>query len=453
MKEANEPIEEPSKKGRLKFYILSALGILLFLVPIPHGETFNIPIGILIENLQNLIGDYLLVPLMLAVVINAMVTLWTYIAKPKVIMESEALKASFDTTILYVVSRIVGAIIIVMYTFGIGPEMIIGDATGATMIDLAISLVSVLFVISFAMPLLTNYGIMEFIGVLISGVVRPLFKLPGRAAINVMTAWLGASNAAVLFTKQQYDAGHYSDREAGSIMLNFSLVSVPFVYIVADLLNIPEYFTPFYLIITLAGIIMAFIMVRIPPVSRLPETYSDAGQQSNEAVPEGYSKFEYANILAGNTAEESTWQDSLKQGVNMFTSVIFDLSPIIIAWGTIALIFVEFTPIFDIISYPMGMYLELFGIEFAYEAAPATLVGFADMFIPPLILSPLQAPATRFIVGGATLLQLIYLTETGAMMIQSDVSIGFKELLIVFIQRTLLAIPLMVFLTWAFGIF
>lgn len=137
----------------------------------------------------------------------------------------------------------------------------------------------------------------------------------------------------------------------------------------------------------------------------------------------------------------------------MFLSVIFSLSPIIIAWGTIALILVEYTPIFDIISYPMGWYMNLFGIEHAFEAAPATLTGFADMFIPPLMLAPLESAATRFIVGGATLLQLIYMTETGAIMIQSDVPIGFKEVLIVFIQRTLLAIPLMWLFTTIFGIF
>lgn len=249
-----------SSQGKLKFAILSIIGVFLFLIPIPSGDTFSIPVGIIIDWVKSIIHNYLLWPMVILVVTNALLTLWTTISKPKFIMNNDWLRSNFDTTPLYLISRLIGAIIILLYAFDLGPEMITSAATGGTMIDLAMQLVSVLLVISFAMPLLTSFGIMEFIGILISDYVRPLFKLPGRSAVNVITAWLGASNAAVLLTKQQYDDGYYTGREAAIIMMNFSLVSVPFVYIVAEILGIPEYFTPFYLIITLVGIIMGIIM-------------------------------------------------------------------------------------------------------------------------------------------------------------------------------------------------
>ncbi len=64
--------------------------------------------------------------------------------------------------------------------------------------------------------------------------------------------------------------------------------------------------------------------------------------------------------------------------------MFFDLIPIVVAWGTLALIIATYTPVFDWISYPMGMYLKLLGVPEAFAAAPATLVGFTDMFIPAL---------------------------------------------------------------------
>ena len=41
--------------------------------------------------------------------------------------------------------------------------------------------------------------------------------------------------------------------------------------------------------------------------------------------------------------------------------MFFDLIPIVVAWGTLALIIATYTPVFDWISYPMGMYLKLLG--------------------------------------------------------------------------------------------
>lgn len=66
--------------------------------------------------------------------------------------------------------------------------------------------------------------------------------------------------------------------------------------------------------------------------------------------------------------------------------MVFDLIPIVIAWGTIALVIATYTPVFNWISYPMGLYMKLFGVKKAFAAAPATLGGFTDMFIPALLL-------------------------------------------------------------------
>lgn len=195
-------------KDKTKFILFSAIGIFLFLIPIPYLNSFTIPVGILIDAVKSVIHDYTLVPLILFIVINAIFTVITVLFKPKFIMEHKWLSANLNVAPLYVVSRVLGAIFAVMYYFQVGPQMIIDANTGGVMIDLTRSLISVLTVISFTMPLLTEFGIMEFVGILISNVVRPLFKVPGRSAIDLITPWFGASSAAVLLTKQQYDRGY-----------------------------------------------------------------------------------------------------------------------------------------------------------------------------------------------------------------------------------------------------
>ena len=71
--------------------------------------------------------------------------------------------------------------------------------------------------------------------------------------------------------------------------------------------------------------------------------------------------------------------------------MFFDLIPIVVSWGTLALIIATYTPFFKWISYPMGMYLKVLGVPEAFAAAPATLVGFTDMFIPALLAVTLRS--------------------------------------------------------------
>ena len=110
------------------------------------------------------------------------------------------------------------------------------------------------------------------------------------------------------------------------------------------------------------------------------------------------------------------------------------------------LIVATYTPVFQILSYPMGLYLQMFGVAEAFAVAPATLIGFADMFIPALLMGGVQSVETKFIVGVLSLIQIIYLTEVGAIAIKSEVPLTFTKLFMIFLLRTLLAIPLIVIL-------
>jgi nucleoside recognition membrane protein YjiH len=155
----------------------------------------------------------------------------------------------------------------------------------------------------------------------------------------------------------------------------------------------------------------------------------------------------WALNLAGQRAKETSLDEVLKQGLHVYTSMFFDLIPIVMAWGTIVLVLVEFTPIFNIISVPFEWYLNVFGIEGAKEVAPTALVGFADMYIPPLMLANFPIERTRFIMGAVTLLQIIYMTEVGLIVVKSRVPVNVGHLFIVFLERTIIAIPFVTLLT------
>lgn len=428
----------------LKFLLPSLVGVFLFLIPIPYGNTFTLPIGIVFDYLKQIFKKILPYAVVCITSLSAIISTWTFLCKPQSIIKNKRLKKVFHVTPLYLFSRIIGAIITILVVFNLGPDFITSEKIGGTMIGLSNTLVCIFISISWLMTLLTDFGVMEFTGILVRDIVRPLFTVPGRSAVDLVTSWLGTSNAACILTKRQYEMGFYSKREAAVIMTNFSLVSVPFCLIVATIMGLEKIFTQFYLVICIVGMVLAVIMPRIPPLSRIPDTYNpETGKVVNEVIPEGYSKFNWALKLAIDRARVNDFKRFISTGTDMFLDLMFGLIPIVMAWGTIALAVLEYTPIFKWISYPFALYLQLLGLKEAVNAAPATVIGFIDMFIPPVMLAGIESMKTRFVVGAASLLQIIYMTETGAIMLQSNISLDFKDLFIIFLERTIIALPLL----------
>ncbi len=432
-------------KNLLKFLLGSAFGILMFLVPIPQGESFTTLLDFLKSWIKGLFGVSLPYIIMIILIVSALLSLYDYFAKPDWIRKNHYLSKAFSTTPLYLVSKLIGAVFVVMVVFEVGPEVVISADTGATIVDLCGTLFSIVLAFSFIMPFLTDCGIMEFLGVITRPVVRPLFHVPGRASVDLIASWFGASNAAVILTREQYMKGYYTKKEAGFIMTNFSLVSIPFCLMIADTMGIANLFPPFYLCICLVGIILAVIIVRIPPIRTIPNTYREAvGKQINEDIPKDKGMLVHAVEVGCRRAEKFTVKTVEESGLEVLVGMFFDLIPIVVSWGTIALIIATYTPFFKWISYPMGMYLEFLGVPEAFAAAPATLVGFTDMFIPALLSVGLVSVKTKFVIGVLSLVQIIYLTEVGTIIIKSEIPLNFWKLLLIFLERTILAIPIIV---------
>lgn len=432
-------------KNLLKFILGSAFGVLMFLVPIPQGDSFTTLLDFLKTGLKNLMGvsmNYIIVGIL---VVSAVMGVIDMVFKPDFIRKNTYLSKAFHTTPFYLGSKILGAIFACMNVFGFGPEAVTSADTGVTMLDLCNTLLCIVVSFSFILPFLTDCGIMEFLGVLLRPVVRPLFHVPGRASVDLIASWFGASNAAVILTREQYMKGFYTKREAGYIMTNFSLVSIPFCLMIANTVNVSHLFPSFYLCICLVGIILAVIGIRIPPISTIPDTYQEkTGKQINEDLPENTKLLPYALEMSCQRAEKFTLNKILSSGMEVVVGMFFDLVPVVMAWGMVALMIATYTPVFQWISYPIGLYLQLFGVEEAFAVAPAALIGFTDMFIPALLITGVKSVKTRFIIGVLSLVQIIYMTEVGAIIIKSEIPLNFWKLLIIFLERTLIAIPLIV---------
>lgn len=440
--------EKQSRKNVLTFIIPSLLGIFLFMVPISYNDNITIPIAILSGWVQELLAGYLPQIMTVIIILTLLGTVLAKTVRPEVMNRNPFLKTLFDVPIIWFIARILGAIFAVLVLFQWGPEAIWSENTGGLLLfDLLPVLFAVFLFAGLFLPLLLNFGLLELFGTLFTKIMRPIFKLPGRSSIDCIASWLGDGTIGVLLTSKQYEEGFYTKREAAVIGTSFSVVSITFSLVVISQVNLGHMFVPFYLTVTVAGFVAAIIAPRIPPLSRKADTYyiKRSESYSEDVLPSGYSPFSWGVKQAIETAGKNRgFRDFFLSGFKNILDMWMGVAPIVMALGTIALIIAEYTPFFQWLGIPFIPLLELMQVPEAKAASETLVVGFADMFLPSVIGAGIESEMTRFIIASVSVTQLIYMSEVGGLLLGSKIPVSFWELFVIFIQRTLITLPIVV---------
>ena len=277
--------------------------------------------------------------------------------------------------------------------------------------------------------------------------MRPVFKLPGRSSIDCITSWLGDGTLGIILTSKQYEDGFYTEREAATISTTFSAVSITFSLVVINTVGLGNMFVPFYLTVTFAGIVTAIILPRIYPLSKKKDIYYNGETKKiDESIPEGYTSFSWGYTQAITKARKNSsikefFTDGSKNVLEMWIGVL----PVVMCMATIALIIATYTPLFKILGLPFVPILQLLQVPEALQASQTLVVGFADMLLPSVVASTtITNEMTRFIVAAVSVTQLIYMSEVGGVLLGSKIPVNIKELIIIFIERTLITLPVIV---------
>ena len=434
-----------SYQDLLKFIIPSSIGVLLFLTPIFVDGRATIGMGILVDLLRDATQDYLpAFATMLLLVSCLCSTYFSLFRKNKSNIPINQIQQIFTTSPAWLILRILGSLFAVLVLFNIGPEWISSPATGGTMLFQLAGTLTVFFLVAcFLLPFLIDYGVAEFMGTLLQKPFLWAFRLPGRASIDTLASWLGSAPVGVLITIQQYEKGYYSGREAAVIATNFSIASIAFCALVAKLIEIDHRFFEFYFSIMFSGLIAALIIPRIWPLARKKDVYLMEQDGFTDKPEADTGLFRWALLQGINKARTApNLKQLLKNAFINLLDIWFSLLPSVVAIGTIVLALTEFTPIFTIMTKPLVPILELMQIPEATTAAPAFLVGFADMYLPAVIGKNIASEMTRFVIGCVSIIQIIYMTEVGTLILKSKIPLQIGELFLIFTLRTLITMPI-----------
>ena len=419
------------------------------MLPVQHDGKWTVIVKIIADYIGGLLGDFLPFLCLLIITTSAVMGILS-LKKPW--FSYPVLEKTFSTTYVWVIIRVIGAVLIWLTYFGVGAgdskasilHMITANNAGGFVLhDLLSVLVIIFFIAGLLLPLLLDFGLLEFIGALLTKVMRPLFSIPGRAAVDCITSWIGDGTLGVMLTSNQYEQGYYSKREAAVISTTYSAVSITFSIVVLAQVNLMGYFGVYYMLICLIGIACALIIPRIPPLSRKNDEYLVPGKAMGEDIPSEFSStMDYGLYLARQRVAEFRGAGQfLQNGFRNAAGMWFGVLPVVMCIGTISLVLANNTDLFEILGKPFLPLLEFLNVPQAVETSKTMIVGFTDMFTPSIIAAEsISDPMARFIVAVVSVTQLIYLSEVGGLILGSIIPINLFELFILFLERTIISL-------------
>lgn len=436
-------------KGLIKSIVFSLIAVFIFFVPVTFNGKTDMIFGIMYGKMMEITGNLGLWAVTLIVLGTGILSCYgKYIAKSGKIHDYFEGDSGIHP-ILY----LLGGFYVLAYTLNstMGvyvPEIIVGPATGGTIVSaIVVAVFWIIVVSSVTMPFLLNYGIVDFVGSLLESLMRPIWKVPGRAAVNAIASFVSSSSVGVLITSKLYRQGVYTEKEAVLVVTGFSAVSVGFAYMVIETAGLADKFLLVYFSSLMLTLIVSAIMARIPPFSKKKDVYINGRVQTKEDIinakptnnllKAGITRASKKALTAPNLGKEMLV--SLKEGFEVLPKVLSLLAAV----GVSSLIIAETTPVFVILGKAFEPLLNLLRVPNADLIAPSFPVGIAEMFLPVLLIKNsihLIDAGARYLVVAVSIVQIIFFAETIVVMMSSKLPLKLWELVVAFIERTFLAI-------------
>ncbi|QIB76180.1 YjiH family protein [Halogeometricum borinquense] len=440
----------------VKFVTAFLIGAVFFLVPVPYQGELTVPFDIVVSTITETFPTAVGVYALAIIVAGGVLTTAARVGNGTVAGYD---LSYFDTSVAFWILRLAGVVVAPVMFFKLGPSWLHTPGTGGLMWGTLVYSVGVIIPIGAVfITIFVELGGLEFVGTIARPVMRPLFKIPGRAALDSLASWVGSYSVGLYVTRNVFEQGGYNKRDVFTIATCFSTVSIGFVGVVAATLDILQLFPIIFGAYFLCVIVTAAILVRIPPISRVPAEYitEPDPETAFSGSPSEYVRLALAEAVEKADEGESFFEAAKRGFVDGLKLTTLILGTILTV-GLAATLLSANTPIFDILGRPLTPVIAALGIPNAETVAPATIVGITEMYVPVLLVTETALKA-KFFIAVLAVSQLIFFSSVGPMTMDmfSDVPIRFRDLVALFVMRTVLLVPMiagMTHLAAAIGLF
>lgn len=421
-----------TKKGVAKSLGLTLLGIVLFLVKIPGvGQSaFNFTVAFIQDSLGTALNWVLLVFISLAWI----GTLLGTVLHNSWIASVPKLKKTFVGKKMQMVTLSIALFVVFSYLF---LPLDFLNVESESLLELCGDMVVFMIIAKLVLPLLSDFGLSEMLEVYLRPIMKPFLEVPGSALINLLTGVFVSVTVAVVMVCDQFRKAVYQRKEAVICITCMTIPSMPFTMLALNAVGQIEYFGRFYLYLVVVCLIVSAITVRLLPISRIPEEYVGGVAADVAPLPEG-PKWKQALTRASEKA--------LATGYHPVTNVVdivlnmISFIPYTLAWGTLMKLILAYTNIVNIVTYPYGLWLKLFGIEQGLELSPVIVLNFIDVVMPTVLLSEVGETAVVLRILCMTLGEMVYIAPLLIALACNGLT-NIKEQLGIWFVRLVLLVP------------
>lgn len=450
----DESLTETETIPFLRFTTIFVVGVAFFVLPVPWENTITVPFDIFVGLIEANLSRYVLGMAWLMVVGAAVLTTVTE-TYHRGLIDIDTETASrlnldlWETNTAFWILRIVGAVVATGFFLESGPALILDPAiSGVVWETLLLSIVIIIPLGSIFVNLLIECGALEFVGTLARPIMKPLFRLPGRSALDGAASWAGSFAIGFYVTRKVFDRGGYNKREVFIICSCFGTGSIGTIGVFAAAFDMLHIFPVILLAYLIAIVAAAVVTIRLPPLSRVPKEYvSEPAVEPNLTGSAGdYVRLAISEAIdesRGTSSPRAAWK-GLVDGIVLTAT----MTGTVVAIGTTVLVLYHNTSLFQVIAVPLEPIIAAFGIPDADVVASALIIGFADMYVGALTATGLASAAQFFVilvVSG----QILFLAASGPMMMDmfTDIPVRFRDIAAIFAVRTLVLIPISAALT------
>ena len=300
-------------------------------------------------------------------------------------------------------------------------------------------------VASLFLPFLVDYGLVDFIGVFVRLIMRPIFKLPGRAAIIMVTAFLGNFSAGHIAVNNYYQTGRFTERESVCIDTSLSTVSVGFLMALASITGISSagYWNTYFWMAFLITLLVALIGIRIPPLRGIPDNYYEGAEPNPEKIiKKGIVKAAFVEAL-----EIVEQQDSLIKRIGYIEKetlyVLGTVSAGTSFFGTFGVVLYTFTPIIRWLGFIFWPFFRIFGFtgQELSVACTGSMISFVEVTVPALLVATGEwSMRLRFMLAVLPVTSIIFLASFVPCCMGTSVPVKFWHLCVIWLERMILSI-------------
>lgn len=295
---------------------------------------------------------------------------------------------------------------------------------------------------SIFLALLIGYGLLEFVGVFMQPIMRPVFRVPGRSAVDAIASFVASYSLGIMITGRVYDKGGYTGREAAIVATGFSTVSIAFMVIVANALDIMHMWGTYLLITFTVTFAVTAIVVRIPPISTIPDTYKEGVEPQPEKTYRGNRLHvawnEAKAALSTTPSLLVNLRDNFFDGVKMAGNIV----PSILSIGLGGLLIAKYTPIFDWIGYLFYPFFWLVRVPDPALAGQAAGLGIAEMFLPATAVADHDSLVLRLIIGVISVSAIIFFSALVPCILATNIPLSIGRMVILWFERVVFSILL-----------